>query len=64
MCHKHCSKKKSATHMALEWGIECFCGSKKDDYDQYGNTNACTKKCPGDSKNVCGGPLALSVYKL
>ncbi|CAN0506328.1 unnamed protein product, partial [Scytosiphon promiscuus] len=33
-------------------------------YDQYGRTSACKTKCPGDDSSVCGGPLALSVFRI
>lgn len=50
--------------MGLEWGIECFCGSSKDDYDEYGRATNCDAECPGDPDSVCGGSLALSVFKI
>lgn len=50
--------------MALEWGSECFCGSRKDDYDQHGKAYNCNKECAGDPKSDCGGSLALSVFRI
>lgn len=50
--------------MALEWGRECFCGSKRDDYDQYGKSKNCDMKCPGDRGSACGGSLAMSVFRI
>jgi len=31
-------------------------------YDRYGNSSSCNLPCIGDSKKICGGPWALSVY--
>ena len=51
LCYDKCSKVRGATHMALEWGSECFCGSRKDDYDQHGKAYNCNKECAGDPKS-------------
>ena len=50
--------------MGLEWGIECFCGSSKDDFDEYGRATNCNMECSGDSTSVCGGPIANSVFRI
>ncbi|CAM9870739.1 unnamed protein product, partial [Laminaria digitata] len=60
-CLKFYSKKSGATHMGQEGGIECFCGSYKDEFNVYGGAK-CEMPCVGDSGSVCGGPLALSSF--
>ena len=39
----------------------CFCG---DDYDKYGQVSdhECHIECPGNSHDLCGGDLRISVY--
>lgn len=41
--------------------LQCWCGD--DDYDQYGTSTGCTMACTGDSDELCGGRLAMSVYE-
>ncbi|KAK3269058.1 hypothetical protein CYMTET_22474 [Cymbomonas tetramitiformis] len=40
---------------------ECFCGTT--DFDRYGESNNCIKKCKGDQSVECGGGWANSVYR-
>ena len=49
---------------------ECMCAGKDTNYKVNGevtetqnyNGNLCTKRCPGDNDQICGGFLTLSVY--
>ena len=50
--------------MGLQWGIECFCGDSKDDYDRHGKATTCDTKCKGDPEYACGGSLALNVFRI
>ena len=43
-----------------ESGNECFCG---DTYPPASKrANGCTSPCPGDSSEMCGGHLKISVF--
>ena len=43
-------------------GYECYCGDSG--YDLFGTSTDCNIPCSGDSKVICGGDNALSVYKI
>ncbi|CAM9880751.1 unnamed protein product [Ectocarpus sp. 12 AP-2014] len=59
-CKKICDK-EDARYFALQYGQECFCGARKEDYDKHGPA-ICHMKCPGDSDLVCGGGRAQNVF--
>ncbi|KAJ6515444.1 WSC domain-containing protein [Mycena sanguinolenta] len=46
----------------LEDGQECWCGSSAPTTSSLGN-RACTTACVANTKEVCGGPSKLTVYK-
>ncbi|XP_020605209.1 uncharacterized protein LOC110044027 isoform X4 [Orbicella faveolata] len=57
-CVRRCQS-KGFKYAGVEWANECYCGNH---YDRYGNSSSCNLPCIGDSKKICGGPWALSVY--
>lgn len=44
--------------------VKCNCGIGPVDYEQEGGSTGCTMACPGDERQVCGGPDATSVYRV
>ena len=44
--------------------VKCKCGIGPVDYEQEGGSTGCTMACPGDERQVCGGPDAASVYRV
>ncbi|WWD16948.1 hypothetical protein CI109_101380 [Kwoniella shandongensis] len=61
-CTSFCSS-EGYTHAAIEYGSECYCGNG------YSNgasldllSTQCTMSCPGNNKQTCGGPNALTTY--
>lgn len=42
--------------------IKCYCGDDSTDYEQHGESNACSIPCLGDADEFCGGPDVMSVY--
>ncbi|KAK8858379.1 hypothetical protein IAR55_002606 [Kwoniella newhampshirensis] len=52
-------------YAAVEYGRECFCGSSLSNGASLGKySTQCTMKCAGNTKQLCGGPNALSLYSL
>ena len=49
-------------YAATENGGECFCGTESENYAQYGTGSGCTKVCPGDNTQMCGGSWQMSVF--
>jgi len=45
----------------VQFSSICFCG---DSYDSFGEANNCDMKCAGNSKEICGGFWANSVYRI
>jgi len=39
-------------------------GQAVDSAKALGTSNDCTIACPGNSSQICGGPLALNIYAL
>ncbi|CAG8820330.1 43101_t:CDS:1, partial [Gigaspora margarita] len=46
----------------LEIGTQCFCAHNYDHVNQL-SSDECSTSCAGDNNQICGGPLALSVYR-
>ncbi|CAG8666793.1 16280_t:CDS:1, partial [Dentiscutata heterogama] len=48
-------------YAGLEMGTQCFCAHEYDHISQL-SSYECSTSCAGDNNQICGGPLALSVY--
>ncbi|CAG8580092.1 10021_t:CDS:2 [Dentiscutata erythropus] len=48
-------------YAGLEMGTQCFCTHNYDHINQL-SSDECSTSCAGDNNQICGGPLALSVY--
>ncbi|CAG8584870.1 2556_t:CDS:1 [Ambispora gerdemannii] len=55
-------KKGGFNYTGLEMGTECYCGNTYDPTNL--KTEECSTSCPGNNSQMCGGPLALSVYEV
>lgn len=52
-------------YAALQLGNECWCGSKLSVLSEKLNESSkCTQPCSGNSSEVCGGQLTLSLYNM
>ncbi|CAN0028361.1 unnamed protein product, partial [Pylaiella littoralis] len=49
------------TYFGTEYGNECFC---TDNVGELTDPGACTMPCANNEEEICGGPYALSVYKI
>ena len=47
----------------LQWQIECYCGNVPLNQFQWAWQGRCDDRCAGDSNQICGGSMALSLYK-
>ena len=47
-------------YSGLQYGFECWCTNSG--YDKYGKGSGCTKPCPGNAYQRCGGSWRNSVY--
>ncbi|KAI0367419.1 WSC-domain-containing protein [Pilatotrama ljubarskyi] len=62
-CIAHCAA-RGHTMAGLEYARECYCGSSFVNGGGAPLADAkCDMACTGDSTKVCGGPMALSVFK-
>ncbi len=57
-CIQTCAAKGFA-YAGVQYGQSCVCGNR---YGTQGQSNSCNMACTGDSKTVCGGANANSVY--
>nr|XP_031859690.1 uncharacterized protein CI109_004965 [Kwoniella shandongensis]KAA5526762.1 hypothetical protein CI109_004965 [Kwoniella shandongensis] len=63
-CTSFC-KTSNFKYAALEYGGECYCGNSLVNgaaLNKY--STQCTMKCAGNTKQLCGGPNALSLYAM
>ncbi|CAG8644440.1 553_t:CDS:2, partial [Ambispora gerdemannii] len=64
-CINICNQ-NSFKYAGLEDGHQCFCGN---DYTVNGQASGapneqCSTSCVGNNSQICGGPFALSIYKV
>jgi hypothetical protein len=45
-----------------EYAGQCFCGEKMEGNSKIAE-NECDMKCEGETSQICGGSLALSVFE-
>jgi len=57
-CFQFC-RSHDHRYAGLQYGSECWCS---DTYGKYGTSNRCDKPCTGNAEQICGGPMANSVY--
>ena len=60
ICTSEC-KRSGFTYAATRNGSVCFCGNS---YGKYGPASNCNVACSGNSKEICGGGGANSVYQV
>eukprot|EP00752_Nemacystus_decipiens_P010979 g9756.t1 len=60
MCANYCEGEE---FFGTQYGVECWCSGEKDidELSRHG-TGTCDMKCPGDSKQSCGGVWSMSLY--
>ncbi|KAK5119512.1 hypothetical protein LTR85_007612 [Meristemomyces frigidus] len=67
-CLDFCSQGNNGTTMqyaGIEYGRECYCGQYLSALSEEINATArCIYACDGNSSEICGGALALSLYNL
>ena len=63
MCLSTC-RQKGYSYAGLEWQIECYCGEEPKRGFEWAWSDKCDERCAGDSNQICGGSLALSIYTL
>ncbi|CAG8694549.1 2489_t:CDS:2, partial [Acaulospora morrowiae] len=61
-CIEYC-RQNGFKYAGLEIGTQCFCDNKYDSLTQL-DPGDCCFSCAGNNSEICGGPLALSVYKV
>ena len=59
-CVAYCAA-KGFSNAGTEYGGQCFCGNALSGSKVLAPSE-CSMKCEGDSSQICGGSLALSVY--
>ncbi|KAJ3532126.1 hypothetical protein NM208_g8577 [Fusarium decemcellulare] len=65
MCLEFCaSNGTDYTYAGLEWSRECWCSPYLSSLSEKLHDDDCANPCEGNSSQICGGPLKLSVYEL
>ncbi|CAG8469922.1 9923_t:CDS:2 [Dentiscutata erythropus] len=59
-CLTYCWQ-KNYTYMGLEIGSQCFCDNDYDNLTRL-SVEECSFSCEGNNSEICGGPLAISIY--
>eukprot|EP00455_Lapot_gusevi_P046749 TRINITY_DN6200_c0_g1_i3.p1 TRINITY_DN6200_c0_g1~~TRINITY_DN6200_c0_g1_i3.p1 ORF type:complete len:632 (-),score=89.95 TRINITY_DN6200_c0_g1_i3:145-1827(-) len=59
-CVSFCAQ-RGFPYSGVQYGRECYCGRSLPPHGQLPESN-CKMACAGDSKQICGGSLALNVY--
>ncbi|CAG8482759.1 11614_t:CDS:2 [Dentiscutata heterogama] len=54
-------KDNNYKYAGLEIGSQCFCDNSYDSFNML-NPEECSSSCIGNKDELCGGPLALSIY--
>ncbi|XP_011505061.1 PREDICTED: xylosyltransferase oxt [Ceratosolen solmsi marchali] len=49
-------------YAGVEYSLECFCGKEEPSKANQLPDSSCNMQCPGDSKQSCGGYLAMNVF--
>ena len=60
-CLKIC-KTRGFEFSGLQWQIECYCGNVQSNQFKFAWPERCDDRCAGDSNQICGGSMALSLY--
>ncbi|XP_066603549.1 xylosyltransferase oxt isoform X2 [Prorops nasuta] len=50
------------TFAGTEYSVECFCGMEEPSQTNRLPDSSCNMKCPGSSKQSCGGYLTINVF--
>ncbi|KAL1297904.1 hypothetical protein AAFC00_006419 [Neodothiora populina] len=50
------------SYFGVEYGQECYCGKTIGNGSYNSTLTQCTKSCPGNSTELCGGGNALQMY--
>ena len=61
MCLAVC-RAKGFRYSGLQWQIECHCGNEAEKGFEWAWPSKCNEKCIGDSRQICGGFGAASVW--
>ncbi|QPC75529.1 hypothetical protein HYE68_006281 [Fusarium pseudograminearum] len=65
MCLDFCTSNGTQYKYAgLEWSRECWCSPYLSSLSAKLSDDDCENPCEGNSSQICGGPLRLSVYQL
>ena len=58
LCQDTC-RQRGFSYAGVQYYRQCFCGNS---YGKLGKSNKCNTPCAGNSKEICGGSWANSVY--
>ncbi|KAH6898765.1 WSC domain-containing protein [Thelonectria olida] len=63
MCLEFCSSNGTQyTYAGLEWSRECWCADNIAAVSDKLDDSQCSYACEGNSSQICGGSLKLTVY--
>ena len=56
-------KSRKFPFSGVQWQIECYCGNMPSSGFKWAWPEKCNDPCAGDSTQMCGGSMAMNVYK-
>ena len=63
LCKKACFIENNYAFSGLQYGQECFCGSKAPSLDDLLPDSDCSKPCKGNDKQMCGEAWKNNIFK-
>ena len=61
MCLSTC-REKEFPFAGLELRTDCYCGNEPAQGFKWARLDKCDQRCAGNSKQICGGSQAMSLY--
>lgn len=61
-CKALCIDDLGYRYFGVEWGVECYCGNRRDETSMLVEDYQCGMPCAGDANQICGDDQRLSLY--
>jgi len=61
-CKQWCVDDRGYRYFGVEWGVECYCGNRRDETSSLVADSECGMPCTGNADQTCGDDQRLSLY--
>lgn len=61
-CKQWCVDEGGYRYFGVEWGVECYCGNRRDESSSLVGDYQCGMPCAGNEDQICGDDQRLSLY--